>query len=146
MKSPTSLPGVCSRISMVFIVLQGSGRVYNEFMRASLAVFLVACGSSSSPFPSDDIAQPIDSGFDSTWATIARADAPQITSSNFNLDLSQGPVITASRVIGLAGAYVPLAEGCEGEYSNTASPSVRVPYSLGKWDYDICLGFTNPGA
>ncbi len=53
---------------------------------------------------------------------------------------------TASRVIGLAGAYVPLAEGCEGEYSNTASPSVRLPYSLGKWDYDFCLGFTNPGA
>jgi hypothetical protein len=80
------------------------------------------------------------------WSTVGRADAPKITSSDFNLDLFQGPVITASRVIGLAGAYVPLAEGCEGEYSNTASPSVRVPYSLGKWDYDICFGFTNPGA
>ena len=76
----------------------------------------------------------------------ARADVPPITSSDYNLDLFQGPVITASRVIGLAGAYVPLAEGCEGEYSNAASPSVRVPYSLGKWDWDVCLGFTNPGA
>lgn len=79
-------------------------------------------------------------------STLASADAPQITSSDFNLDLFQGPVTTASRVIGLAGAYVPLAEGCEGEYSNAASPSVRVPYSLGKWDYDVCFGFTNPGA
>jgi hypothetical protein len=79
-------------------------------------------------------------------SAVASADAPQITSSDYNLDLFQGPVITASRVIGLAGAYVPLAEGCEGEYSNAASPSVRVPYSLGKWDYDVCIGFTNPGA
>ena len=23
---------------------------------------------------------------------------------------------------------------------------MRAPHSLGKWDYDICLGFTNPGA
>jgi len=76
----------------------------------------------------------------------ASADPPPITSSDFNLDLFQGPVTTASRVIGLAGAYVPLAEGCEGIYSNAAAPSVRVPYSLGKWDYDVCLGFTNPGA
>ena len=53
---------------------------------------------------------------------------------------------TASRVIGLAGAYTAIAEWCEGEYSNAAAPAVRAPYSLGKWDYDICLGFTNPGA
>ena len=79
-------------------------------------------------------------------SAVARADVPPITSSNYNLDLFQGPVTTASRVIGLAGAYVPLAEGCEGEYSNAAAPSVRAPYSLGKWDYDVCLGFTNPGA
>jgi len=76
----------------------------------------------------------------------ARADAPRISSSNYSLDLFQGPVTTASRVIGLAGAYTALAEWCEGEYSNAAAPAVRAPYSLGKWDYDICLGFTNPGA
>jgi len=76
----------------------------------------------------------------------ASADAPPITTSDYSLDLFQGPVTTASRVIGLAGAYTALAEGCEGEYSNAASPSVRVPYSLGQWDYDVCLGFTNPGA
>lgn len=79
-------------------------------------------------------------------ARTAAADPPTIQNSNYSLDLFQGPVTTASRVIGLAGAYTALAEGCEGEYSNAASPSVRVPYSLGRWDYDICLGFTNPGA
>jgi hypothetical protein len=77
----------------------------------------------------------------------ARADdPPKIVSSNYSLDLFQGPVTAATRVIGLAGAYAALAEWCEGEYSNTASPAVRAPYSLGKWDYDVCLGFTNPGA
>ncbi|HEY1957908.1 MAG TPA: hypothetical protein VGH28_19945 [Polyangiaceae bacterium] len=76
----------------------------------------------------------------------ARADVPPIRSSNYSLDLFQGPVTTASRVIGLAGAYSALAEWCEGEYSNAAAPAVRAPYSLGTWDYDICLGFTNPGA
>lgn len=75
----------------------------------------------------------------------ARADnAPKIVSSNYALDLFQGPVTSASRVIGLAGAYTAIAEWCEGEYSNAAAPAVRAPYSLGKWDYDICLGFTNP--
>ncbi len=79
-------------------------------------------------------------------AAQAAADPPPITNSNYSLDLFQGPVTTASRVIGLAGAYVPIAEWCEGEYSNAASPAVRAPYSLGKWDYDLCLGVTNPGA
>ncbi len=40
--------------------------VYNEIMRAWLAVFLVACGLSPQPFPSDDIAQFDAGGFDST--------------------------------------------------------------------------------
>lgn len=71
---------------------------------------------------------------------------PPITKSDFGLDLFQGPVTTASRIIGIAGAYTSIAEGCEGEYSNSASPAVRTPYSLTTWDFDVCLGFTNPGA
>ncbi|MGD0674932.1 MAG: hypothetical protein ABSC94_05900 [Polyangiaceae bacterium] len=71
---------------------------------------------------------------------------PPIVNNSYSLDLFQGPVTTAARVIGLAGAYAGLAEGCEGEYSNAAAPAVRTPYSLGKWDYDVALGFTNPGA
>src|SRR5260221_8875451 len=74
------------------------------------------------------------------------AGPPAITKSDFGLDLFQGPVTTASRVIGLAGAYTAIAEWCEGEYSNAASPAVRAPYSLRLWDFDLCLGFTNPGA
>lgn len=80
-------------------------------------------------------------------ASSARADTvPAITNSDYGLDLFQGPVTTASRVIGMGGAYTALAEWCEGEYSNAASPAVRPPYSVGKRELDICFGFTNPGA
>jgi hypothetical protein len=75
----------------------------------------------------------------------AQQSTPNITNSNYSLDIFQGPITNSSRVIGLAGAFAAVAEGCEGEYANAASPAVRTPYSLGKWDYDICLGFTNPG-
>jgi hypothetical protein len=71
--------------------------------------------------------------------------APAIANSNYSLDIFQGPITSSARVIGLAGAFVAVAEGCEGEYANAASPAVRTSYSLGKWDYDLCLGFTNPG-
>lgn len=72
--------------------------------------------------------------------------APPITDSKYTLEYFQGPVTSSSRVMGLAGAFAALAEGCEGEYSNAASPAVRPWYSLSKLDYDICLGFTAPGA
>ena len=85
--------------------------------------------------------------FSASREGLAQTRAPTpITKSDYGLDLFQGPVTTASRVIGLAGAYTALAEWCEGEYSNAASPAVRAPYSLGKWDVDLCLGFTNPGS
>ncbi len=70
---------------------------------------------------------------------------PPITSNDYVLDLSQGPITTATRVIGLGGAYAALAEWCEGEYVNAASPAVRAPYSLKAFDYDVCLGFMAPG-
>jgi hypothetical protein len=93
-----------------------------------VATALAACVSAASP-----------------PARAQQSTPPQIASSNYSLDIFQGPITSSSRVIGLAGAYAALAEGCEGEYANAASPAVRAPHSLGKWDYDICLGFTNPG-
>jgi hypothetical protein len=73
------------------------------------------------------------------------ANAPPIKNSQYSVDLFQGPITTASRVIGLAGAYTALAEWCEGEYANAASPAVRAPGSLNRWDFDVCLGFSSPG-
>jgi hypothetical protein len=74
------------------------------------------------------------------------ASAQKITDSNYTLEYFQGPITASSRVIGLAGAFTALADGCEGEYSNAASPAVRPWYSLSKLDYDICFGFTTRGA
>lgn len=81
-----------------------------------------------------------------TIAGPARAAPPPIVDSKYTLDVFQGPVTSSSRVVGLAGAYTAVAEGCEGAGSNTASPAVRSPWSVSRWDYDICLDFTNPGA
>jgi hypothetical protein len=76
----------------------------------------------------------------------AQTTASPLTRNNFNLEVSQGPITTASRIVGLAGAYTAMAEWCEGEYSNAASPAVRAPYSLSSFDYDVCLGLMAPGA
>jgi hypothetical protein len=74
------------------------------------------------------------------------AGAEPIRNSNYTLEYYQGPITSASRVVGLAGAFTALAEWCEGEYSNAASPAVRPAYSLDSFDYDVCLGFMLPGA
>ena len=81
-----------------------------------------------------------------TSAARAEPSPPKITNNNYAIDVFDGPVNTASRVIGGAGAYTAIAEDCEGEYSNAASPGIRTPYSTSRWDYDICFDFTNPGA
>lgn len=77
-------------------------------------------------------------------AAHAQPAPPPITDNRYGIDLYQGPVTTASRVIGLAGAYTALAEWCEGEYANAASPAVRAPYSRGARDFDVCLGVSSP--
>lgn len=73
------------------------------------------------------------------------ADAPGITSNNYTLQIYQGPVTTATRVIGLGGAYAALAEYAEGVYVNSASPAVRVPWSVSRFDWDVSLSLTAPG-
>lgn len=74
------------------------------------------------------------------------AAAQPITKSDYTLVYFQGPVTSSSRVIGLGGAFTAIAEWCEGEYANAASPAARPRSSLRAFDYDLCLGFTTPGA
>ena len=69
-----------------------------------------------------------------------------ITDNNYTLEYFQGPVTSSGRVIGLGGAFTAVAEWCEGEYSNAASPAARPRSSLRAFDFDLCLGFTAPGA
>lgn len=67
-----------------------------------------------------------------------------IATSDYAVDLSQGPVLAGTRVIGLAGAYVAIAEGVDGDTVNPAAPAVRVPYSFDHLDYDLGFGITFP--
>ncbi len=81
-------------------------------------------------------------------AAPGRADLPangaQIQTSRYSVDMTQGPVLAGTRVMGLAGAYVALAEGTEGNTQNPAAPAVRTPWSVDNLDYDLGFGLTFP--
>lgn len=76
----------------------------------------------------------------------AQATAPVITDNRYTLQFHQGPVTTATRIIGLGGAYAALAEYTEGVYANSAASAVRVPWSVSRFDYDLSPSITVPGA
>jgi hypothetical protein len=64
-------------------------------------------------------------------ATEARAQtAPPIKTNDYAIDLTQGPVLASNRVVGLAGAFVAMADGVDGDSQNPASPAVRTTYSF----------------
>ncbi|MCB9584413.1 MAG: hypothetical protein H6718_03405 [Polyangiaceae bacterium] len=85
-------------------------------------------------------------------ASVALAAGPlgeegsEIRTSEYTVDLYQGPVTASSRVIGLGGAYVSIAEGVEGMSQNPAAPAVRTPWSVDSFDYDLALGLTFPSS
>jgi hypothetical protein len=78
-------------------------------------------------------------------ASAAAAAPPPITSSDYTLQLYQGTVTGATRVLGFGGAYSALAEGIEGLYANAAAPVVRRPYSVDMFDYDVNVEVSGPG-
>ncbi len=67
-----------------------------------------------------------------------------INTNDYGIDLYQGPVLSANRVIGLGGAFVAIADGVEGGAVNPAAAAARTPYSYGHFDYDVGLGITFP--
>lgn len=69
-----------------------------------------------------------------------------ITTSEYRVDLTQGVVLAGTRVLGLAGAYVAIAEGVDGNSQNAAAPAVRAAYSFDHFDYDLGFGVTFPAA
>ncbi len=79
-------------------------------------------------------------------ASNAQQRPPGITDNNYAVQFHQGPVTSATRIIGLAGAYAALAENTEGVYANSAAPAVRVPWSATRFDYDVGLSLAIPGA
>lgn len=83
-------------------------------------------------------------------ASPARAALPgegePILTNDYSIDLYQGPVLSGTRVIGLAGAFVAIADGVEGSAINPAATAARTPYSYGHFDYDVGFGLTFPSA
>jgi len=74
------------------------------------------------------------------------AEGELIRTNDYSIDLYTGPVLASSRVTGLAGAFVAMAEGVDGDSQNPAAPAVRFPYSRDYFDYDLGVGISFPGA
>jgi hypothetical protein len=82
------------------------------------------------------------------WRAAAAAGAlgargAPIQTSDYAIDLFEGPVLSSSRVTAMAGAYSAIAEDVEGMTANAAAPAVRDPFSFSDFDYDVSLGFTS---
>jgi len=83
-------------------------------------------------------------------AASARASGPlgpngaTIATSDYAIDLYQGPVFAGTRVTGMSGAYVAISEDVDGNLQNPASPAVRPFYSIDYFDYWLGLGLTFP--
>jgi hypothetical protein len=60
------------------------------------------------------------------------------------VEVFQGPLITSSRVKGLAGAYVAVAEGQDGQLYNAASLAHRTRWLGRGWDWDFVLDWDAP--
>ncbi len=69
-----------------------------------------------------------------------------ITTSEYTVDLFQGPVLASSRITALAGANAALAIGAEALSTNAAAAAVRAPHSDAKTDWDIAMGVSFPGS
>jgi hypothetical protein len=72
------------------------------------------------------------------------AEGEPIHTNDYSIDLYQGTVLSANRVIGLGGAFVAIADGVEGSALNPAATAARTPYSYGHFDYDVGVGITFP--
>jgi len=67
-----------------------------------------------------------------------------IETSSYALDLFQGPVFAGTRVTGLGGSYVAIAEDVDGDLQNPAAPAVRPFFSNSQFDYWLGFGITFP--
>jgi hypothetical protein len=70
----------------------------------------------------------------------------RIQTSQYSVDLFQGPVLATTRITALGGAYTAIAEGTEGIPFNPASASQRPPYSTTRDDFDLTAGLTLPAS
>ncbi|HEX4337595.1 MAG TPA: hypothetical protein VH062_16895 [Polyangiaceae bacterium] len=69
-----------------------------------------------------------------------------IRTSHYSVDLTQTPIQAGARVTGLAGAYVAIAEGIDGDIQTPVAPAVRTLYSVDHFEMEVGLGLTLPVA
>jgi hypothetical protein len=69
-----------------------------------------------------------------------------VQTSDYAIDLFQGPLFAGSRVTGLGGAYVAISEDVDGDLQNPAAPAVRPFFSYTHFDYWLGFGLTFPAA
>ncbi len=84
--------------------------------------------------------------FASAEAAAQAKNGDPIESSDYTLDLYDGPVLAGSRVIGLGGAYVAVADGIAGYEANPAAVAHRVPWSVDWFDWELDGGITLPAS
>jgi hypothetical protein len=90
-------------------------------------------------------------GLFTLWASSTQADGPldangeTITTSQYAVDLHQGAVLAGTRVVGMGGAYVAVAEDVDGNLQNPASAANRPFFSVTFFDWWPGLGATFPG-
>jgi hypothetical protein len=75
-----------------------------------------------------------------------RNNGDDIRTSRYGVDLTQTPIQAGARVTGLAGAYVAIAEGIDGDIQTPVAPAVRTLYSLDHFEMELGLGLTLPVA
>lgn len=74
------------------------------------------------------------------------ANGQKITTSQYGIDLFQGPIYAGSRVTAMGGAYVAVAWDVDGMLQNPAAPAVRPFFSVTDFDYWLGFGLTFPGS
>jgi hypothetical protein len=73
-------------------------------------------------------------------------DGEPIDTSDYTIDFYDGPILAASRIVGLAGSFAPLTEGVAGYAINPASVAMRVPWSRSWIDWELDGSITFPSA
>ncbi|HEY3493052.1 MAG TPA: hypothetical protein VGK73_00125 [Polyangiaceae bacterium] len=69
-----------------------------------------------------------------------------IQTSEYAIDLTQSTVLSSARVLGLAGAFVAMAEGADGDSVNPAASGVRAAHSYLADDFEFGGGLSLPGS
>jgi hypothetical protein len=89
------------------------------------------------------IASPTLPCFAQNSGSLGATGAP-IQTSDYSVDLFQGPLLSGARVTGLGGAFVAVADNLDGDTQNPATSAVRPTYSFDHFDY--WLGLSAQGA